>query len=71
MILAEGARLKEQGEKGLEILPGAQTLLDSVSVAATEGRIELMIMGLQIPQDAWTIVTSGKSLFPFALGGLN
>jgi hypothetical protein len=32
MILAEGARLKEQGEKGLEILPGVPTLLDSVCV---------------------------------------
>lgn len=30
MILAEGARLKKVGEKGLEILPGVQTLLDSV-----------------------------------------
>jgi hypothetical protein len=30
MILAEGARLKDVGEKGLEILPGVQTLLDSV-----------------------------------------
>lgn len=30
MILEEGARLKERGEKGLEILPGAQKLLDSV-----------------------------------------
>jgi hypothetical protein len=30
MILEEGARLKAMGEKGLEILPGAQKLLDSV-----------------------------------------
>lgn len=31
MILAEGARLKSIGEKGLEILPGVKSLLDSVS----------------------------------------
>jgi glycerol 3-phosphatase-1 len=31
MILAEGARLKAEGKKGLEILPGVATLLDSVS----------------------------------------
>ncbi|KAJ9118176.1 hypothetical protein QFC22_004080 [Naganishia vaughanmartiniae] len=30
MILAEGARLKDIGEKGLEILPGVQTLLSSI-----------------------------------------
>ena len=31
MILAEGARLKKEGKKGLEILPGVKSLLDSVS----------------------------------------
>lgn len=31
MILAEGARLKSIGQKGLEILPGVKELLASVS----------------------------------------
>ena len=34
MILAEGARLKEKGEKGLEILPGVPKLLASVCDSA-------------------------------------
>lgn len=37
MILEEGARLKEKGEKGLEILPGAQRLLDSVRTSLPGG----------------------------------
>ena len=37
MILAEGARLKKEGKKGLEILPGVKSLLDSVSFGLSGG----------------------------------
>lgn len=40
MILAEGARLKERGEKGLEILPGVQELLAPVSTKGERSEFE-------------------------------
>ena len=60
MILAEGARLKESGEKGLEILPGVPELLSSVCLHSLEG-IENGLSMLTNSEEGRYLKTSGLS----------
>jgi hypothetical protein len=57
MIVTEAKRLQDAGERGLEILPGVQDFLQTVSGIPISADIQLR----GLPYPAWAIVTSGQS----------
>ncbi len=44
MILTEGARLKQEGKRGLIKLPGVDQVLSSVSRTRTEGGFDIQLI---------------------------